>query len=89
VGNAATLTVVVGVILMRRWVWAVGVACTMAMAASRLIVGVHWFSDTVGAVLVGAGIAVLVLAPLASRVRGEVGTEFRLGRKAPILPKAQ
>ena len=75
VGNAATLAIVVGAIVMRSWVWALGIACTVAMAASRLILGVHWFSDTVGAVLVGAGIAVLVLAPVVSRVRGEIGVE--------------
>jgi undecaprenyl-diphosphatase len=89
VGNTATLAVVVGVILMRSWVWAVGVACTIAMAASRLILGVHWFSDTVGAVLVGAGITVLVLAACVSRVRGEIGAEGPLRRKAPLQTKAQ
>jgi undecaprenyl-diphosphatase len=41
------------------------------MAVSRTYLGAHWLSDTVGGLLIGAGVAVIVWAPLAYRIARE------------------
>ncbi|MEX1079611.1 MAG: phosphatase PAP2 family protein [Homoserinimonas sp.] len=71
VANAATMAVVLAIIMNRWWVWCVGVAYLVLMALSRTYLGAHWVSDTVGGALVGAGIAVIVWAPLAYRLDRE------------------
>ncbi|MEO6943282.1 MAG: phosphatase PAP2 family protein [Lacisediminihabitans sp.] len=71
VANAATLAVVLGLIVRRGWVWAAGIAYTILMMLSRTYLGAHWVSDTVGGALVGAGVAVIVWAPLALRLERE------------------
>lgn len=71
VANAATLAVVLGVILRRGWVWAAGIAYTVLMMLSRTYLGAHWVSDTIGGALVGAGVAVIVWAPFALRLERE------------------
>jgi membrane-associated phospholipid phosphatase len=63
--NAALIATTLGIILSRTWVWAAGAAYTVLMMLSRTYVGAHWISDTVGGVLVGAGVAVIVWAPFA------------------------
>ena len=69
--NAATLAVCLGIILWRAWVWAAGAAYVVLMMLSRTYLGAHWISDTVGGLLVGAAVALIVWAPLARKVRGE------------------
>ena len=71
VANAATIAVSLALIFGRTWVWYVGVIYTVAMALSRTYLGAHWLSDTVGGALIGAGIAVIVWAPLAARLNRE------------------
>jgi len=71
VANAATIVVVLALIFARTWIWFVGVAYVVVMAFSRTYLGVHWLSDTVGGALLGAGIAVIVWAPLAERLYRE------------------
>lgn len=71
VANAATIAVSLAVIFGRTWVWYVGVIYTVVMALSRTYLGAHWLSDTVGGALIGAGIAVIVWAPLAARLNRE------------------
>ena len=71
VANAATLAVALALILGRTWIWYVGVIYTIAMALSRTYLGAHWLSDTVGGLLIGAGVAVIVWAPLATRLDRE------------------
>ena len=71
VANAATISVALALILWRRWVWFAGAAWTLLMIASRTYLGAHWLSDTIGGLLLGAAVAVLVWAPLALRLRGE------------------
>lgn len=68
VANAATIAVSLALIFGRTWVWFAGVAYIMAMALSRTYLGAHWLSDTIGGAMVGAGIAVIVWAPFASRL---------------------
>ncbi len=60
--NAATLVVVAVVLFPRLWVALVGAAWVLLMAFSRTQVHAHWFTDTVGGTLVGAGVALLVAA---------------------------
>ncbi|HEU4808898.1 MAG TPA: phosphatase PAP2 family protein [Homoserinimonas sp.] len=71
VANAATMAVVLAIILNRWWVWIAGALYVVLMALSRTYLGAHWMSDTVGGVLIGAGIAVIVWAPLAYRLDRE------------------
>ncbi|MHB1172467.1 MAG: phosphatase PAP2 family protein [Lacisediminihabitans sp.] len=68
VANAATMAVVIGLIVHRTWIWAAGVLYTVLMMLSRTYLGVHWLSDTIGAVLVGAPAAVIVWAALVGRI---------------------
>ncbi|SIN68560.1 phosphatase PAP2 family protein [Agromyces cerinus] len=65
VANAATIAVVVGVIVPRTWVWVLGAVYTVLMAYSRTYLGAHWLTDTVGGALAGAGVALLLWALLA------------------------
>jgi undecaprenyl-diphosphatase len=41
------------------------------MAVSRTYLGAHWLSDTIGGILLGAGVAVIVWAPLAYKLAEE------------------
>ena len=65
VANAATIAVVVGVIVPRAWVWVLGAVYTVLMALSRTYLGAHWVTDTIGGALAGAGVALLLWAALA------------------------
>jgi len=71
VANAATMAVVLAIILNRWWVWFAGIAFIVLMALSRTYLGAHWMSDTIGGALIGAGIAVIVWAPFAHRLERE------------------
>jgi len=69
--NAATLVVCLGIIVRRVWLWAAGVAYVILMMLSRTYLGAHWVSDTVGGMLVGVAVALIVWAPLAHKLRIE------------------
>ncbi|GHD83218.1 undecaprenyl-diphosphatase [Salinibacterium amurskyense] len=71
VANAATLTVVLILLLQRRWIIIVGVIYTILMVLSRTYLGAHWLSDTIGGVLVGIGVAVILWAPFARKLEAE------------------
>jgi len=66
--NAATIAVAMGLLFPRPWVWIVGAVYTILMALSRTYLGAHWVTDTLGGVLVGAGVAVLVWAAFGDRL---------------------
>jgi undecaprenyl-diphosphatase len=66
--NAATMVVVLGILFPRVWVWCLGVAWAILMSVSRTYLGAHWISDTVGGLLLGAGVAIIVWTPLAHRL---------------------
>jgi membrane-associated phospholipid phosphatase len=69
--NAATLAIALGLLVGRWWVWMIGVVYMIAMALSRTYLGVHWATDTLGGMLVGAGVGFILWAPLASRIKKE------------------
>jgi membrane-associated phospholipid phosphatase len=69
--NAALIATALGIVFLRGWVWAAGAVYTVAMMLSRTYLGAHWISDTVGGMLVGAGVAVIVWAPLALKLHHE------------------
>lgn len=71
VANAATIAVVMGVIVPRAWVWVVGAVYTVLMAFSRTYLGAHWLTDTLGGALAGAGVALLLWAALAGPLERE------------------
>jgi membrane-associated phospholipid phosphatase len=71
VANATTMAVVLAIILRRYWVWIVGAIYVLLMLLSRTYLGAHWLSDTFGGLLLGAGVAVIVWAPLANRLYRE------------------
>jgi undecaprenyl-diphosphatase len=71
VANAATLAVVLAVIGWRWWILAAGAVYVVLMALSRTYLGAHWISDTVGGLLIGAAVAIIVWAPFAQRVLSE------------------
>lgn len=68
VANAATIVVCLALIFRHAWIWWAGSVYVVAMALSRTYLGAHWMSDTLGGMLIGAGIAVILWAPLASRL---------------------
>ncbi|GAA3736815.1 phosphatase PAP2 family protein [Leifsonia bigeumensis] len=86
VANAATLAVSLAIILGRAWVWYAGAVYTVAMALSRTYLGAHWLTDTVGGALLGAGIAVIVWAPLARRLDRERGSRRATNSHERPLP---
>lgn len=71
VANAATIAVALGVIVPRLSVWIAGLLYTVLMAISRTYLGAHWFTDTVGGLLVGAGVALIVWAIFAGQLERE------------------
>jgi undecaprenyl-diphosphatase len=58
--HAATIAVVLILVFRRWWILIVGIVWTLAMALSRTILSVHWLTDTIGGMLIGAGAALLV-----------------------------
>jgi len=71
VANAATVAVILGLLVGRAWVWAAGAVWVVLMLLSRTYLGVHWLSDTLGGLLLGAAVAVIVWAPLAEKLEPE------------------
>lgn len=69
--NAATLAVVLAVLFPFWWLRVAGAVYTIAMMLSRTYLGAHWLSDTVGGVMLGAGVALMVWAPFAARLHKE------------------
>lgn len=68
VANAATVGVAIALIFQRTWLWIAAGIWTVFMALSRTYLGAHWVSDTLGGAVLGAAVAVLLWAALATRI---------------------
>ncbi|CAH0195530.1 MULTISPECIES: phosphatase PAP2 family protein [unclassified Microbacterium] len=79
--NAATLAALAVLLLPRVWVVIAAAAWTLAMAFSRTLVSVHWLSDTVGGMLIGAGVSLVMAGFLLTWARSR-GREPDLPRRA-------
>ncbi|MDJ0338493.1 phosphatase PAP2 family protein [Cryobacterium sp. PH31-O1] len=71
VANAATMAACLFIIFPRLWVGIAGAAYTIVMLLSRTYLGAHWLTDTIGGLLLGAGIAIVLWAPIAAKLDGE------------------
>jgi undecaprenyl-diphosphatase len=69
--NAATVVVLLALLLRRRWIAVAGAVYVVLMALSRTYLGAHWVTDTVGGILIGAAMAVLVWVLLARKLASE------------------
>jgi membrane-associated phospholipid phosphatase len=65
------MAVCLAILFPRLWVWIAGPLYTVLMMLSRTYLGVHWLTDTIGGLLLGAGVAVVVWAPVAAKLDGE------------------
>lgn len=79
--NAATLAIILALIIWRWWAWAAGILWIIAMALARTYLGQHWLSDTIGGMLIGVAVAVIVWTPFADRMRVEAGGKKRVASK--------
>ncbi|WP_404437948.1 phosphatase PAP2 family protein [Microbacterium aerolatum] len=57
--NAATFAVLAVMLFPRLWVWLVAGLWMVCMAFSRTVLSAHWLSDTVGGMLIGAGVTLV------------------------------
>jgi membrane-associated phospholipid phosphatase len=71
VANAATMATALVLITWRLWVVIAGSIYVVLMALRRTYLGAHWVSDTVGGLLIGTGVAIVVWAPFALRIYDE------------------
>lgn len=69
--NAATVAVLLAVLVPRWWVAVAGAGYVALMALSRTYLGAHWLSDTVGGALFGASLALAAWAAVAPQLRRE------------------
>jgi len=69
--NAATMAVALALIIRRFWIWWAGAAYVVLMLLSRNYLGAHWLTDTLGGMVLGAGVAVITWAPFAHRLHLE------------------
>lgn len=84
VTNAATVAVLLAVLLGRRWLLALALVWAAVMAVSRTYLGFHWLTDTLAGICLGtllALVAVLVRDGV-TRLRGRPAERERSGARA-------
>lgn len=69
--TAALIATTLTIIFWRRWVLIAGLVYTLLMMLSRTYLGAHWILDTVGGMLVGVGVGIILWAPCALRLYRE------------------
>lgn len=69
--TAALIATTLAIIFWRTWVWVTGLVYVLLMMLSRTYLGAHWILDTVGGMLVGAGVGIILWAPFALRLYRE------------------
>jgi membrane-associated phospholipid phosphatase len=82
VANAATVAVLLALLLARWWIAAAGAAYVVLMALSRTYLGAHWVTDTIGGTLVGIAVALGMWAVFAPVIRRERERPSPRGRPA-------
>jgi undecaprenyl-diphosphatase len=58
--NAAVIATVGGLLVRRPWAWSAGAGYVLLVAASRVVIGAHWLTDTIAGAVEGAAVALLV-----------------------------
>ena len=71
VANAATMAAILAILFPHLWVWITGALYTIVMMFSRTYLGAHWLTDTIGGLLFGVGVAIVVWALLAAKLDRE------------------
>ena len=69
--TAALIATTLAIIFWRTWVWVTGLVYVLLMMLSRTYLGAHWILDTVGGMLVGVGVGIILWAPFALRLYRE------------------
>ena len=77
--NAAVIATFGGFLVRRRWARVAGALYVALVAASRVVLGAHWFTDTVVGAAEGAGVALLVLG---------IWSAIRRRRREASVPEA-
>lgn len=71
VANAAVMATILFILFPRWGVCVLGILYTAVMMFSRTYLGAHWLTDTIGALFLGIGIAIVIWAPLVAKLNGE------------------
>ena len=72
VANAVTLVVALGLITRFAWVWLIGAIYAILMLLSRTYLGIHWLTDTLASVLLGAAVVLLLALVFSTKLHGEL-----------------
>lgn len=79
---AVTMSVSLGLLLHRWWVWALGAMWSILMMWSRTQLHAHWLSDVIAGALEGIAVATIVWSLM------EIARTRRATRKHPEMPTA-
>lgn len=88
VTNAAIMATTLAIIFPRLWVVLVGAAYTALMMLSRTYLGAHWLSDTIGGLLAGVGLAVLLGAFVVGELERENARSAERRQSRRLRPAA-